>query len=128
MNDIARCSDKLKFIMYADDTNICVSSPKLEDSINCLNGELEKVSNRMASNSPTLNVNKCHCVIFRRRKRQTRVNVNIELNNKSLLQQSSSKFLDERLCFTEHVDHIVKKISKFVPIIYQIRRDMNLYS
>ena len=43
MNDIVRCSDKLKFIMYADDTNICVSSPQLEDGINCLNGELEKV-------------------------------------------------------------------------------------
>ena len=81
MNDIVRCSDKLKFIMYADDTNICVSSPQLEDSINCLNGELEKVSNWLAINSLTLNVSKCHCVIFRRRKQQTRDNVNIKLNN-----------------------------------------------
>ena len=132
MNDIVRCSDKLKFILYADDTNICVSSPQLEDSINCLNGELEKVSNWLASNSLTLNVSKCHYVIFRRRKQQTRDNVKIKLNNQSLLQQSSTNFLgvilDERLCFTDHVDHIVKKISKFVPIIYQIRRDMNLYS
>ena len=34
MNDIVKCSEKLKFIMYADATNLCVSSPRLEDNIN----------------------------------------------------------------------------------------------
>ena len=139
MNDIVRCSDKLKFIMYADDTSTRVSSPRLEsilppiEHINFFNGQLVKARNWLASNSLTLNVNKCYYVTFRRRKKQSRDNVNMDLiNNQSLMQQSSTKFLGvvfgERLCFSEHVDHVVKKIPKFVPIIYPSRRDMNLYS
>ena len=76
-------------------------------------GELAKVSNWLASNSLTLNVNKCHYVVFRFRKQQARDNINIEFNNQSLVQQTSRKYLGvilhEHLCFTEHLDNVGNK-------------------
>ena len=81
MNDIVRCSyiSSNSLCTPTTQNNICVSSPRLEDGINCLNLELVKVSNWLPA-TPLLNVNKCHHVIFRRRKQQIRDNVNFELN------------------------------------------------
>ena len=53
--------------MYADDSSCSLSSPNRHATIGCLNDELVKVSRWLASNCLTLNVSKCHYIIFKRK-------------------------------------------------------------
>jgi len=43
LNDLANVSDMLKLIMFADDTNACLSHNSLETLFDIMNTELEKL-------------------------------------------------------------------------------------
>ena len=129
INDIVACSDKLQFTMYADDSSCSLSSPNLHDTIGCLNDELVKVSRWLTSNCLTLNVSKCHYIIFRRKnKKMHNPPPILILINEILEEKICTKFLglmlDRNLCFQEHINYVTKKLSKYVPIMYQIRHNM----
>ena len=50
------------------------------------------------------------------------------LNNEILEERICTKFLglmlDRNLCFQDHINYVTKKLSKYVPIMYQIRHNM----
>ena len=50
------------------------------------------------------------------------------LNNEILEEKICTKFLglmlDRNLCFQEHINYVTEKLSKYVPIMYQIRHNM----
>ena len=50
VNDITNTSNVLEFILFADDTTILYSHPKIENQINCINEELKEVSNWFKAN------------------------------------------------------------------------------
>ena len=62
INDLANVSDKLKFILFADDTNVFFSQEK-KNVCNVLNKELENMSIRFKVNKLSLNVSKTNYVI-----------------------------------------------------------------
>jgi len=55
-------SPVLKFIMFADDTNVFMSNNSLVDLVNRLNVELEKVGTWFNANKLSLNVNKTNYI------------------------------------------------------------------
>ena len=69
VNDLKNVSNKLKFIMYADDTTIYFNlkdfSPEMREAE--INGELEKVNVWLKLNKLTLNTNKTKLMIFYRK-------------------------------------------------------------
>lgn len=130
INDIVNASNKLKFIMYADDTNVVLSNRNLNDGIDLLNRELILVSDWFVNNCLTLNASKSQFVIFHRKQRKIPVlNVPVVIDNVTIRRVAYTKFLgvqlDENMSWSEHVHYIERKLSKYVPIIYRVRHCLN---
>ena len=66
VNHIVNCSKLLKFILFADDTNLFYSCTDLALLQTNINLELGKLSIWFRANRLSLNVNKTNYVIFRR--------------------------------------------------------------
>ena len=64
INDLFKASDKLHFILYADDTNIFCSHDDARTLIQTVNTELYKVREWFNLNKLLLNVNKTASVLF----------------------------------------------------------------
>ena len=63
--DIHRCSNKLRFYLFADDTNILYANKNLRDLETIVNIELQNVYNWLTASKLTLNIKKSNFVIFR---------------------------------------------------------------
>ena len=64
INDLPTCTDWFKLIMYADDTTLCCDIDKDGGSDCTINNELVKITNWLASNQLSLNVNKTKYMVF----------------------------------------------------------------
>ena len=64
INDLPNISQKLKFYLFADDTNIYFESEDLTKLEKTMNKELEKLHNWLCINRLSLNITKTNFVIF----------------------------------------------------------------
>ena len=64
INDICNASDMLKFISFADDTNVFCADSDLTRLVKAINTELDKLNVWFAVNKLSLNVNKMNYIIF----------------------------------------------------------------
>jgi hypothetical protein len=62
VNDISHTSTTLQFLMFADDTNLFMSSKSLGELVDKLNIELQKVNNWFKANKLSLNLNKTNYI------------------------------------------------------------------
>ena len=69
INDLPNVSDKLKFFLFADDTNIYYESDNLQSLEHVVNQELKSLSLWLNLNRLALNVSKTNFVIFRSNKK-----------------------------------------------------------
>ena len=94
VNDLKNVNNKLKFIMYADDTTIYFNledfSPEMREAE--INAELEKVNVWLKLNKLTLNTNKTKLMIFHRKPRHIS-ELNIVINGTQIA-SSCSTFLE----------------------------------
>ena len=123
MNDIVHCSSILKFTMYADDTCVYFSDRNAVTGVEIINRELLLMTKWTRANRLSLNMDKCHYIVFHRHKRSLS-NLLPEVKIEKIEKCSSTKYLgvhlDETLRWTVHINSIIRKISKFVPILYII--------
>ena len=127
INDITRTTDKLKFLLFADDTTIFLHGRDPNHLQNILNLELVKVSNWIKNNKLTLNINKSHFMVSSPLMAQT-PHIDIKIDNSSLSQVEMCKFLgvviDSKLKFKEHVNEIITRISKLIGVLHKIRNSI----
>lgn len=71
INDIVNCSNILKFILFADDTNIFHSDTNVFQLMTTINCELLKLSKWFKANKLSLNVKKTNYILFGRKKFRT---------------------------------------------------------
>ena len=126
INDIVNCSSIMKFILFADDTNLFLSDEDLSRLMISLNAELSKLSDWFKSNKLSLNVKKTNYIIFGRKnlpKLHTPFKLFIDGN--ALEQVDNTKFLgiyiDSKLSWSIHIDHIAFKISEGIGIMGRLR-------
>ena len=124
INDITNVSDKLKYVIFADDTNILMSHPNLQNLVHSLNIELSKIYNWICANKLALNNTKSHYIHFHRKPCDPNIN-KLSLGGKDVECTKTTKFLgvtiDDRLTWKEHIANITLKISKINGIIYRTR-------
>ena len=124
VNDLPNISDKLKFFLFADDTNIYYDSDDLVDIEKTVNQELRKLSQWLNVNRLALNVGKTNFVIFRANKRIYH-NVTLVLNRKAIEQKDHVKYLgvlmDEHLNWKRQIANVTKKISRGIGILARLR-------
>ena len=100
-------------ILYADDTNILVSSSDHNELNSKLNSVLHCISIWFQNNQVVLNLNKMHIVKFASSKLLT-YPLNIAHNNQALTVSENIKFLgmhlDCNLTWKSYTDNLIKKI------------------
>ena len=130
INDLPNVSDKLKFFLFADDTNIYYESGDLLELEKTINKELKQLSMWLKVNRLALNISKTNFLIFHSVKRKVYHNVTLKLDKKALCQKDNIKYLgvlvDSHLNWKHHILHVSKKISRSIGVMYRIRKYINL--
>ena len=124
INDLVNSSDVMKFVMFADDTNVYQSESNLPALINTINTELSNISTWLLANKLSINTSKTHFVIFAGN-RLINTEINILLCNELIERCRSTKFLgvyvDEKQSWKHHIQYISGKMSKAVGIISKVK-------
>ena len=106
INDIKNVSNLLKFIIFADDTNIFHSSDNIEILETTINQELKKLATWFKANKLSLNIDKTSFILFS--KKRIRKSINIIIDNKAINEVHETKFLgviiDKNLTWTTHIE------------------------
>ena len=131
MNDFVNACEHLNVIMYADDTVVYYDHENLPQCIGEMNRGLFMIKKWLYDNKLALNVNKSHFVVFHRRKGKIPVaHVDVTIGGCSLDRKVETKFLgitiDCNLLWQPHITELAMKIFKYIPIFYNIRKNLTL--
>ena len=126
INDLINVSNRLNFLMYADDTTIYFNLEEF-DHLNKegdINGELEKVNTWLKLNKLSLNAQKTKLMVFHRKQKHVD-EINVQYNGTKIERVESFNFLgimlDENLTWKSHIETVGKKISKVTGILYRLK-------
>ena len=101
-----------KVIAFADDLLIMTTAESIPEAENIMNVELSKISDLARENKLQFNEKNSQVMLMKRRKRKENKEVKIYINNKTLLQVGSMKYLgiifDHKLTFREHIKHMAE--------------------
>ena len=123
INDMVNLSTLLKFILFADDTNLFCSGNDVNQLGKLVTKELNKLKDWFAINRLSLNVTKTNYMLFSNSK--STLNVAIMINNTAVNRVHSTKFLgviiDEKLTWKGHVDLVKSKVAKNVFLLNRVK-------
>ena len=129
INDIINSSNKLSFILLADDTNLFCSGKDIKTLESIVNEELSHVQEWLMLNQLTLNVKKCNFILFKAHMKQLKTNFSINLNTQEIQKVDKTKFLgiiiDQHLTWKSHIEYIATQNSKATGILCRIRFYVN---
>ena len=118
----------MKFILYADDTNLFTAHENLEILINQINCELIKVSEWLKINKLSLNVKKTHFINFHNRQKKIDIVPKINIDKNQIDQVRFTKFLgvliNENLTWSDHISAVLNKTSKNLGIIRKLSKTL----
>ena len=131
VNDICNSCNKLKFDLFADDTNLLYADKNLKSLESAVNNELYKVYTWLTANKLSLNIKKSNFVNFRPRQKKLPYQVNMIVFDHpsnsyfSLECKNYVKYLgvliDENLTWKHHISYIASKINMSIGIIARLR-------
>ena len=112
INDLPNISKKLKFYLFADDTNIYLESHDLQSLEKTMNKELEKLFEWLCINRLSLNISKTNFIIFCHANKP-KTPVTILINKEAIDEVTHVKYLgiliDSQLTFKQHIGELNKK-------------------
>ena len=124
INDLPNISNKLKFYLFADDTNIYLESDDLINLEKIMNKELVKLYEWLSINRLSLNISKTNFVIFAPINKQ-KATVTILINKVAIDEVQHVKYLgvliDSQLMFKYHIEEMNKKVSRAIGVLYKLR-------
>ena len=128
INDLSTVSEACLLILFADDTNIFITSKNIDLMCQQLNDDLEKIQEWLCCNKLSLNVVKTHYMIFSPRNKIIS-DVDIKICNVNINRVYVTKFLgvqiDAQLNWKKHIEYINKKLSKCTAILLKTRKVLN---
>ena len=135
INDLCNTTDKCKFILFADDTNIFVAADTKEKAYDLANIVLSSINKYMKSNLLHINTKKSCYMYFSPLKRlkpseecDVSNNEAIHIDGKILNKVSYIKFLgvliDDKLNWKPHLDSLNRKLKSTCGRIYRIKSSL----
>lgn len=128
INDITRSTNALKFLLFADDTNIFINGRDIKTMETIINQELSHVVTWIKCNKLTLNISKTNYMISHPLLTPT-PSLSIKLDNLPVNSVNEMRFLgvilDNSLRWKSHIDYIKTKLCKISGILYRIREFMD---
>ena len=126
INDISLITKKTFIVLFADDSNVFVQGADLNNMVETLNMELEKINKWLVVNKLSLNIDKTFYMLFRSQRLATELTKEIYIAGKKIDKVKYIRFLgiyiDESLTWEYHSSHIRKKIAKGIGIIGKVRK------
>ena len=128
VNDLPNVSNMLDPVMFADDTNLFISSSNIKTLFATVNHELEKISLWFIANRLSLNVEKTKYILFH--KKSVRDNIplklpDLKIASNSIERTASIKVLgvmgDENITWEDYIHTIEKKLAKNLGLLYQAK-------
>ena len=117
----------LKFILFADDTNLFYKNKCQDTLIDIVNAELKKLSLWFKINKMSLNIDKTNYIFFGRKKYKT--DKPILIDNSVITKVIDTKFLgvmlDSAVSWKNQIQFIVSKISRGVGILYRLKSKLD---
>ena len=115
-------SNVFKMLMYADDTTLYCNIDQNVDE-DTIDNELAKIWEWLIANKLSLNTKKTKYMVFHTNQRNVTY-PNLVINNSIIERVSHFNFLGIMLSYNmtwdAHINHISKKISKAIGILYQL--------
>ena len=112
-----------KFILYADDANIILTGPNIEDVSNQLDNLTKILPDWVSSNGLALNLKKTKYMIFSRSKPE--LPCPPKLCGKVIERETETRFLgvivDEKLTWSKHIQTLKSKMCRYIGIMYKIK-------
>lgn len=128
INDLTNIIDDANIILFADDTNIFLSSKDLVTLTEKTNSVLSKISNWFQLNKLSLNIKKTNYMLFRTKNKILKEIPDIKINDHKIDQVNKTKFLgviiNETLTWKDHIEFIRQKVAKNLGILYRLSRTM----
>ena len=125
INDICYSYDILKFILYADDTNIFHSCENIDELCDVVNRELQVVIQWFETNRLSVHLKKTNFVIFSSEAKLKLRICEIFLDKMKIPRTDVAKVLevviDENLTWKNHINWIKNKIAKNVEILKRLK-------
>ena len=125
INDLPNSSSLLHFVLFADDTNLFISTSSYQHTIGVINEELKLISDWFKANKMSLNIGKSNYILFSsNRKLILQSEETILIDNMKVPRVASVKFLgvfiDQHVGWSEHLTHISAKVAKSIGVITRI--------
>ena len=115
---ICNVSNLLKFVLFADDTNIFCSNENVAVLQDILDRELAKLFVWFSINKLSLNFGKTNYMLFRGRPPD--LELHLKINNAEIPKVTATKFLgiviDDRLNWKPHIQSVKSKLSSILSI------------
>ena len=128
INDMINSIHKSNISLFADDTCLYYSHRDLHQLISIANEELARLNNWLVVNKLTLNAEKSHYIIFRRKIPIPQDMTDIKIDNKLLQRASKTNFLgvtiSESLNWRFHIQDMLKKLNRQKAILYLTRNSL----
>ena len=129
MNDIANSSRLVKFLLFADDTTVYQSDKSLENLINTMNNECDKLAKWLAINRLTLNTKKTKYILFssshKLNKLRNTTLATIQINNSPIEKCEFFKFLgvylQDNMKWNKHACFVSSKLAKTAAVISRLK-------
>ena len=115
INDLHNVSEKLFFILFADDSNLLLSGTDVNDLCKQMNHELTNVVNWFKLNKLCLNVKKTNFMIFSAKNKPysgSELSISVDNVPVDLVYQTKflGVFIDSKLSWTSPINHVASKI------------------
>ena len=125
VNDLPASVEKMRPIMFADDTNLVINGPSLNDLKITAQNELEGLLDYFRANHLKLNVDKTKIICFHKRGVAIPDSFSITMDNIDILPVDSASFLgitiDNTLSWEKHCHSVSNKISKSAGILGRMK-------
>ena len=129
IDDLQYCSEVLKCVLFADDTNMFLTDKNSELVFHRLNVELVHVSDWFKVNKLSLNLTKTHYILFDNKRRSVNSLHSVSFDCVPIPRTTATKFLgviiDEKLTWQSHINYVLNKISRNAAVLQRIRYKVN---
>lgn len=124
INDLGNIQLKGVPRLFADDTALFYPRCDIETVVADINEDLRILSKYLASNLLSLNLLKTKYMVFRSPRKLVQNNIAVTLNSCVIEKVDSFKYLglylDETLCWSEHIRHVEKKVTSLCSILRKV--------
>ena len=130
INDFPNISNKIEFLLYADDTAIFFESDCSNNMQSLIDRESMVICQWLAANKLSLNTEKTVYQVYKNTNEE--VNLSIKLDDTIIKEQSKIKylgvFIDKNLNWSHHINHLTFIISRNIGVISRSKYLLNRQS